>query len=66
MNDSVYDDCFDSFTFGVDTTIGYHDFSDKAVIDEKAGYDEVHCEKATSEKWLNGDALMKKVPYLVG
>lgn len=69
MSDPIHSDCFASLTFGVDTTIGYYDLSDKAVSDEEAevGYesDEAGCAKAASEKWITGDALMRDLPYLV-
>ena len=62
----MFDSCFESLTFGVETTIGYYDFSDEAVTEGKVGHsnDEAGREKAASE-WINGDTLRRKLPYLV-
>lgn len=66
MSDPMSDPCFESLTFGVETTIGYYDFSDEAVTKEKVGhqYDEAGREE-TASKWINGDTLRKRLPYLV-
>ena len=69
MSLPLHGDSFASLTFGVDTSIGYYDLSDKAVSDDEAdagyGSDEAGCPKAESGKWISGDALMKKLPFLV-
>ena len=64
MGDPLYQACFDSLTFGVDTTIGYFDLSTNT-NPEKAFGDEAANESTTSEKWIQGHELKGKLEQLV-
>lgn len=68
MDAPIYDGHFNSLTFGVETTIGYYDFSDEAVTEEKVGhqFNEADYEKAEDKTWIGGDELVKNLPFLVG
>ena len=65
MDDTIYDACFNSLTFGVETTIGCFNFSDEAAENARWESDEAGCRKAADLKWINGDALTRNLPYLV-
>jgi hypothetical protein len=67
MSASTFGSSLDSLTFGVESTIGYYDLSDEAVIEEKVGFqnDEAGCANGGSKTWIYGDALGKRLLSLV-
>ena len=60
----LYQACFDSLTFGRDTTIGYFDLSAPTKPENVPRYEAAN-ESTTSSKWIQGHELKGRLEQLV-